>query len=250
MEVLSQPAVNRAYMFLRNREAIIMEGKIRHQPWRRRMGLNALSGSGKKLSPRFIQNPEGRCTFYLSSSTIGKPQHVTLQNTDENSAGLLEEWRREPKTPAAMERIMNDSYRGLQISLVDCEGKTHLEGIALYAVKHYGMYLRALETAPWNRIEKRIQGIAPVLVARLALESERNGYGGIVFTIPTNPAAEKFNRNCGFVPFQLYARKTGLSRDHYPLGYTHFMVLDRTKARTLITRQLAHRGNLAVDINI
>jgi hypothetical protein len=161
----------------------------------------------------------------------------------------MKEWRQDPKTPCAMERVMNDRYRGYQITSVDDNGRIHLEGIALYAAKSYGIYLRALETAPWNRIGRKIQGIASVLVTRIALESERKGYDGIVFTIPTNPAAEKFNRNCGFVPFQLYARKTGLLRDHYPLGYTHFMVLERTKARTLITRQFAHRGNLTVDIN-
>jgi len=197
-------------------------------------------------------NPRGfgRFSFSLTAPNIESSIHFALHSTNENTRTLLKAWRRDPKTPLAMEHIIRNGYEGLQISSVDGKGTVQIEGIAQYAVKSYGIYLRALETAPWNRIDRRIRGIAGVLVAGLALESEQKGYGGRVFTIPTNPAAEKFNRRCGFLSFRQFAKKTGLARSNYPPGYPCCMVLDGRGAQALVARQLACRGNLTVDINI
>ena len=214
------------------------------------MGWNVLSERGQKPDLTSKSPAASRCTFSLTASADDKPSRIALKNIDGNTARLLEEWRRDPKIPGEIEHILQNKFRGFQVVSADGNGKIHLEGIAFYAAKSYGIYLRALEIAPWNRIGRKIQGIASVLVARIALESERKGYDGIVFTIPTNPAAENFNRQCGFISFRQYANKTGLSREAYPLGYTHSMVLDREGAGNLIARQLARPGNLTVNIKI
>jgi hypothetical protein len=212
------------------------------------MGWNVISERGQKPDLPSISPSASRCTFSLTASTDDKPSRIALKNIDGNSARLLEEWRRDPKIPSEIEHTLQNQFRGFQVVSADGNGKIHLEGIALYATKRYGIYLRALETAPWNRIDRKIQGIASVLVARIALESGRQGYDGSVFTIPTNPMAENFNRRCGFISFRQYAVKAGLPRESYPLGYIHFVALDREGAGNLIARQLARRGNLKIDL--
>jgi len=191
--------------------------------------------------------PEDGCTFSVGLIHTAKFRRIVLERTNQYSRSLLKEWRRGLKIPGEAEHAINDRYQGFQVLSVDCAGKTQLEGMVLYAEKPYGIYLRALETAPWNRDGLRFRGIATVLVARLAMESEMRGHAGVVCAIPTSSVSELFNRICGFIYFPEYAKNTGLLRENYPLGYEEFMVLDTEASKRLIAGQLSRRGAVAVD---
>ena len=112
------------------------------------MGWNVLSERGQKPDLPTISSAASRCTFSLTASADDKPSRIALKNIDGNTARLLEEWRGDPKIPGEIEHILQDQFRGFQVVSADSNGKIHLEGIALYAAKSYGIYLRALETAP------------------------------------------------------------------------------------------------------
>lgn len=206
------------------------------------------SPSGNKL-PRpiaFIKES----SFSVDSRCPEIPQSLVLEPTNQATNTLIESWRSGSTTRGDTELAMNCGYRGFQITSRNCAGRPYLEGIALYARKRYGMYLRALETAPWNRINRKFSGIASVLVARLAQESDRNGCGGIIFAIPSNFAAEKFNMKIGFVYFRQYASKHNLARDDFPLGYEYSMVLDSSDAKKLVADQLERKGDLNLESSL
>jgi len=184
--------------------------------------------------------------FSVVSSFTDNPEALILEETDGTSLELVDEWREDPGLRQDPEQALDSGYRGFQIVSADRCGRRHLEGIALYAERELGIYLRALETAPWNRKDGRFRGIATVLVARIALESMKLGFDGTVYAIPTSLSTERFNVLCGFMHFREYARQRDLSCNEYPLGYECAMVLDSSRAKILYSSQMARRGNVAV----
>ncbi|MEJ2109691.1 MAG: hypothetical protein P8Z37_07225, partial [Acidobacteriota bacterium] len=178
--------------------------------------------------------PAKDTVFSVDSRCADNPRKLTLEPTNQATETLIEAWRSGMTARGDAEIALRCGYHGIQVTSLDCCNRLQLEGIALYAVKRHGMYLRALETAPWNRINRKFSGIATVLVARLAQESIRNGFGGIIFAIPTGLTTEEFNRKLGFVYFRQYALKYSIAREAFPLGYEYSMVLDSSSARKLI----------------